>query len=77
MILNFSFLPFRTASIFGFTLKLFVRVLRKKQKNYNFQLKKLFMELKNKKIDIILPNYNSSKYIEQTIKSVVNQSYKF
>ena len=35
------------------------------------------MELKNKKIDIILPNYNSSKYIEQTIKSVVNQSYKF
>ena len=50
MILNFSFLPFRTASIFGFTLKLFVRVLRKKTKNYNFQLKKLFMELKNKKL---------------------------
>ncbi len=35
------------------------------------------MEIINKKIDIILPNYNSAKYIEQAIKSVINQSYKF
>ena len=34
------------------------------------------MELKNKKIDIILPNYNSEDYIDQTLKSVINQSYK-
>ena len=28
------------------------------------------------KIDIILPNYNSQDYIDQTLKSVINQSYK-
>ena len=33
-------------------------------------------EFKNYKISIILPNYNSSKYISSTIKSVINQSYK-
>ena len=27
-------------------------------------------------IDIILPNYNSSKYIVETVKSILNQSYK-
>ena len=33
--------------------------------------------LKNKnQIDIILPNYNSSKFIEKTINSVLQQSYK-
>ena len=37
------------------------------------------MENKKKeenKIDIILPNYNSSKYIIETIKSIFKQSYK-
>ena len=29
-----------------------------------------------KNIDIILPNYNSALYIEDTIKSVINQTYK-
>ena len=33
------------------------------------------MSLKNR-IDIILPNYNSSKYINETIKSVLHQTYK-
>ena len=36
------------------------------------------MENKKKKktqIDIILPNYNSHEFIEETIKSVKNQSY--
>ena len=28
------------------------------------------------KVDIILPNYNSSYYIKDTIKSVLNQTYK-
>ena len=28
------------------------------------------------KIDIILPNYNSQDYIDQNLKSVINQSYK-
>ena len=28
------------------------------------------------RIDIILPNYNSEKYIRQTIKSIINQEYK-
>ena len=28
-----------------------------------------------KKIDIILPNYNSHEYIEKTIKSIINQNY--
>ncbi len=37
------------------------------------------MENKKKektKIDIILPNYNSSQYIVKTVKSIINQSYK-
>ena len=37
------------------------------------------MENKKKektKIDIILPNYNSSPYIVKTVKSIINQSYK-
>ena len=37
------------------------------------------MENKKKereKIDIILPNYNSSLFIAETINSVLNQSYK-
>ena len=35
------------------------------------------MENKEKeKIDIILPNYNSSLFITETINSVLNQSYK-
>ena len=37
------------------------------------------MENKKKektKIDIILPNYNSSQFIIKTIKSILNQSYK-
>ena len=31
---------------------------------------------KKKKIDIILPNYNSSKFIKETIKSILRQTYK-
>ena len=27
-------------------------------------------------VDIILPNFNSSKYIEKTLKSIFVQSYK-
>ena len=37
------------------------------------------MENKKKektKIDIILPNYNSSQFIIRTIKSILNQTYK-
>ena len=42
------------------------------------------MEIKKKKkiknleneIDIILPNFNSSQFIDRTIKSIINQSYK-
>ena len=37
------------------------------------------MENKKKektKIDIILPNYNSSKFIIKTIKSILKQTYK-
>ena len=37
------------------------------------------MENKKKektKIDIILPNYNSSQFITETINSVIQQSYK-
>ena len=33
-------------------------------------------EFKNHKVSIILPNYNSAKYIISTLKSVINQSYK-
>ena len=33
------------------------------------------MENKKKKIDIILPNYNSHEFITKTIKSIINQSY--
>tara|TARA_X000000950_G_scaffold77745_1_gene97733 strand:- start:690 stop:1448 length:759 start_codon:yes stop_codon:yes gene_type:complete len=34
------------------------------------------MEKFNKSIDIILPNYNSSEYLEETINSVIHQIYK-
>ena len=27
-------------------------------------------------VDIIIPNYNKSDYIEETINSVINQTYK-
>ena len=27
-------------------------------------------------VDIILPNYNSSSYIEETLVSVINQTFK-
>ena len=27
-------------------------------------------------VSIITPNYNGSKYLEETIKSVINQEYK-
>ena len=30
---------------------------------------------KKKTIDIILPNYNSAAFIEETIKSIMNQTY--
>tara|TARA_B110000881_G_C18500165_1_gene476400 strand:+ start:147 stop:920 length:774 start_codon:yes stop_codon:yes gene_type:complete len=33
-------------------------------------------KINNLKISIILPNYNSLKYIDATIKSVINQSFK-
>ncbi len=34
------------------------------------------MAYKKTEVDIILPNYNSSEYIDKTIKSVINQSFK-
>ena len=34
------------------------------------------MENKKTKVDIILPNYNSSEFIEQTIDSVISQTHK-
>ena len=32
--------------------------------------------LNNISVDIILPNYNSSEYIEETLSSIINQSFK-
>ena len=32
--------------------------------------------LSNVKVEIILPNYNSELYLEETIKSIINQTYK-
>ena len=34
-----------------------------------------YKKKKKNKVDIILPNYNSSRYIEETIKSVVEQTF--
>ena len=34
------------------------------------------MENKKTEIDIILPNYNSSEFIDETIQSVLNQNFK-
>ena len=28
-------------------------------------------------VDIIMPNYNKGEYLEKSIKSVINQTYKF
>ena len=33
------------------------------------------MENKKTKVDIILPNFNSSNYIRETLNSVINQTY--
>ena len=33
------------------------------------------MENKKTEIDIILPNYNSSEFIDKTIQSVLNQNF--
>ena len=32
--------------------------------------------LSHVKVEIILPNYNSEAYLEETIKSVINQTFK-
>ena len=32
--------------------------------------------MKNKQVDIILPNFNKEKYLEETIQSVLNQRLK-
>ena len=34
------------------------------------------IDSKGPKVDIILPNYNSYKFIESTIKSIIKQSYQ-
>ena len=34
------------------------------------------MKKKNLKLSIITPNLNGGKYLERTIKSVINQDYK-
>ena len=30
-----------------------------------------------KSVDIIMPNYNKSHYLDKSINSVINQTYKF
>ena len=32
--------------------------------------------MENIKVSIVMPNYNSSTFIDKTIKSIVNQSFK-
>ena len=32
--------------------------------------------LSNVKVEIVLPNYNSELYLEETIRSVINQTFK-
>jgi len=44
MILNFSFFPFRTSSIFGITLKFFVKLFRKKNKKSQYSIKEIINE---------------------------------
>jgi len=41
MILNFSFFPFRVASIFGITLKIFIKLFRKKSGKPQFIIKEI------------------------------------
>ena len=33
------------------------------------------INLSNAKVDIVLPNYNSAPYLEETINSVINQTF--
>ena len=32
--------------------------------------------LTNTKVEIVLPNYNSAPYLEETINSIINQSFE-
>ena len=33
-------------------------------------------DLFNSKVEIVLPNYNSAPYLEETINSIINQTFK-
>ena len=38
MVINFSFYPFRMSSIFGITLKLLIKLIRKKNKKTQYKI---------------------------------------
>ena len=38
MVINFSFYPFRMSSIFGITLKLLIKLIRKKNKKAQYKI---------------------------------------
>ena len=44
-----------------------------------FPRKKLYImsiNLSNVKVEIVLPNYNSAPYLEETINSIINQTFE-
>ena len=34
------------------------------------------IDLSNAKVEIVLPNYNSAPYLEETIDSIINQTFE-
>ena len=34
------------------------------------------IDLSNAKVEIVLPNYNSATYLEETINSIINQTFE-
>ena len=74
MILNFPFFQGQLQSLYYF--KNFNKINQKKIPGFSMIYQKAQMAKTENNVDIILPNYNSSDFIGQTINSILKQTHK-